>query len=91
MHLLFRAMDVIDFILTLITKLLDLAKFVAEQLSQVTGGFVPANAVDEVALLILLLVIRFSHDYSKKILDILIVLISIYIFLLILPSILALF
>lgn len=84
-------MDVIEFVLTLITKLLDLAKFVAEQLSQVTGGFVPANAVDDVALLILLLVIRFGHDYSKKILDILIVLVSIYIFLLILPSILALF
>ena len=84
-------MDVIEFILTLTKMLLDVAKYVATQISALTGGFVPAEAVDDVALLILLLVIRLGYEYSKKVLDILIVLVSIYLFLLLLPSILALF
>ncbi|MBU7045032.1 MAG: hypothetical protein HXS54_01235 [Theionarchaea archaeon] len=81
--------DVSDFILRLIEMILSLCEFIATLISEATQGFIPPSAVDEMGILILLILFRAGFDFTKKILDILIIIFAIYLVLQLLPPILA--
>ena len=66
-----------------------LCEFIASLISEATAGFIPAGAVDEMGILILLVLIRAGFDFTKKILDILIVIFVIYLVIQLIPSIMA--
>lgn len=80
-----------EFIMKVVQMIMEICELIAEQISELTSGFVPPDAVDELGILIILLLIRAGFDFTKRIVEILIIIFAIFLFLQILPSILALF
>ena len=81
-------MEVTDLIISIITILIEVAKTIAGAISDLTKGFIPPDAVAPLSVLILLVVLKAGFDFTKKILDILIVIFLFYVILRILPAIL---
>lgn len=78
-----------EFIMKIVELVMDICELIAEMISEFTAGFIPPEAVDEVGILVILILLRAGFDFTRKILEILIVIIGIYIFIQLLPSILA--
>lgn len=78
-----------EFIMKIVELIMDICELIAEMISEFTAGFVPPEAVDEVGILVILVLLRAGFDFTRKILEILIIIIGIYIFIQLLPSILA--
>ncbi|MBU7046489.1 MAG: hypothetical protein HXS54_08635 [Theionarchaea archaeon] len=78
-----------EFIMRIVEMIMKICELVAEQISEFTSGFIPADAVDELGILVILVLVRAGFDFTKKILEILIIIFLIYIFIQLLPSILA--
>lgn len=83
------AFDAKELIMKIIEMIMTICELIAQVISQATQGFIPAGAVDEMGILILLILFRAGFDFTKKILDILIVIFAIYLVIQLLPSILA--
>ncbi|MGC1122266.1 MAG: hypothetical protein WBA22_14340 [Candidatus Methanofastidiosia archaeon] len=86
---LFVTFDAKELIMKIIEMIMTICELIAQVISQATQGFVPAEAVDEIGILILLILFRAGFDFTKKILDILIIIFAIYLVIRLLPSILA--
>jgi hypothetical protein len=80
-----------EFIMKIVELIMDICELIAEMISGFTAGFIPPEAVDEVGILVILVLLRAGFDFTRKILEILIIIIGIYIFIQLLPSILAMF
>jgi hypothetical protein len=80
-----------EFIMKVVEMIMEICELIAVQISELTAGFVPPDAVDELGILIILLLIRAGFDFTKRIVEILIIIFAIFLFLQLLPSILALF
>ncbi|MFQ6088951.1 MAG: hypothetical protein ACE5K0_08635 [Candidatus Methanofastidiosia archaeon] len=84
-------MGLTDLILRIVETFLEISTFFASELSNLTKDFVPQESIDDIAILILLLILRAGFDFTKKLLEILIIFFAIYVFIQILPSIIGLF
>ena len=80
-----------EFIMKIVELIMQICELMAEQISEFTSGLVPSDAVDELGILVILVLVRAGFDFTKKILEILIIVFAIYLFIQVLPSILALF
>lgn len=81
--------DVSELIMNIIKMIMTICELLAGLISEATSGFIPAAAVDEIGILVLLILFRAGFDFTKKILEILIVIFALYVFLQILPSVLS--
>ncbi|MFQ5892558.1 MAG: hypothetical protein ACE5HW_07175 [Candidatus Methanofastidiosia archaeon] len=84
-------MDLTELILKIVETFLEISTFFASELSNLTKEFVPQESIDDIAILILLLILRAGFDFTKRLLEILIIFFAIYVFVQILPSIIGLF
>jgi hypothetical protein len=80
-----------EFILQIVKMVMDICELLADMVSGFTAGFVPPDAVDELGILIILVLLRAGFDFTKKILEILIIIFVVYLVIQLLPSILAMF
>jgi phage-related protein len=80
-----------EFIMKIVEMIMQICELIADQISELTAGLVPADAVDELGILVILLLLRAGFDFTKKILEMLIIVFAIFLFIQVLPSILALF
>lgn len=78
-----------EFIMTIVEMVMEICELIADLISEMTAGFVPSEAVDELGILIVLVLLRAGFDFTKKVLEILIVIFAIYLFIQILPTLLA--
>ena len=81
--------DVKELVLKIIEMIMSICELLAQLISDATQGFIPAAVVDEMGILILLILLRAGFDFTKKILEILIVIFAIYVVIQLIPSILA--
>jgi len=81
--------DVRELVLKIIEMVMSICELLAQLISDATAGFIPAGVVDEMGILILLILLRAGFDFTKKILEILIVIFAIYVVIQLIPSILA--
>lgn len=84
-------LSMIEFIMKMIGIVMDACELIAAEISTLTQGFIPPEAVDEMGILIIFVLVRAGFEFTKKIVEILIVIIAIYVFLQVLPSVLAMF
>jgi hypothetical protein len=84
-------LSITEFIMRIVELIMKICELVAEQISEFTSGLIPADAVDELGILVILVLVRAGFDFTKKILEILIIIFVIYIFIQLLPSVLAMF
>jgi len=82
-------LDIQDLILRIVEMVMTLCELLATVVSDATAGFIPPGAVDEMGVLILLILLRAGFDFTKKILEVLIVIFAIYVVIQLIPSILA--
>ena len=80
-----------EFIMKIVEMIMDICELIADQISELTAGFIPPDAVDELGILIILLLVRAGFDFTKKVLEILIVVFLVYLFIQLLPSLLSMF
>jgi hypothetical protein len=80
-----------EFVMKIVEMVMDICELLADMISELTAGFVPSEAVDEVGILVILILLRAGFDFTKKVLEILIVIFAVYIFIQLLPSLLAMF
>jgi hypothetical protein len=78
-----------EFIMKIVEMVMDICELIADQISELTAGFIPPDAVDELGILIILLLVRAGFDFTKKVLEILIVVFLVYLFIQLLPSLLS--
>jgi hypothetical protein len=78
-----------EFIMKIVEMIMDICELLADMISEFTSGFIPSEAVDEVGILVILVLLRAGFDFTRKILEILIIIFAIYIFIQLLPSVLA--
>ncbi len=81
-------MDPIDIISNVLVIMFDVAETVAGEISAASEGIVPPEAVGVFSIVILLVLLRLGFDFTKKIVDILLVIFVIYLALAILPNVL---
>ncbi len=81
-------MDPIDIISNVLVIMFDVAERVAAEISAASEGIVPPEAVGVFSIVILLVLLRLGFDFTKKIVDILLVIFIIYLALAILPNVL---
>jgi len=81
-------MDPIEILTQVISFMFEIAQRIAEEISEASEGVIPPEAVGVFSMVILLVLLRFGFDFTKKIVDILLVIFVIYLFLAILPNIL---
>lgn len=86
---LLNSFDVTELIMKIIEMVMSICELLATIISDATAGFVPPAAVDEMGILILLILLRAGFDFTKRILEILIVIFAIYVIIQLIPSILA--
>ena len=84
-----HSLNVTEFILKIVEMMINICEMLAEMISNATAGFIPPDAVDEVGILILLIILRAGFDFTKKIIEILIAIFAIYLLIQLIPSILA--
>lgn len=82
-------LSAVEFIMKIVEMIMEICELMAEMISEFTSGFIPPEAVDEVGILIILVLLRAGFDFTRKILEILIIIFAIYIFVQLLPSVLA--
>ncbi|KYK30412.1 MAG: hypothetical protein HXS48_22285 [Theionarchaea archaeon] len=80
-----------EFIMKIVELIMEVCELIADQISELTSGLVPADAVDELGILVILILVRAGFDFTRKILEILIIIFAIYLLIQLLPSILAMF
>lgn len=79
-------MDVSGIVIEIVQMVMKVCELIAEMVSALTAGLIPVSAVDEVGILIILLVFRAGFDFTKKILNVLIIIVGLYITLQIVAS-----
>ncbi|MBU7015691.1 MAG: hypothetical protein HXS52_11660 [Theionarchaea archaeon] len=80
-----------EFILQIVKMVMDICELLADMVSEFTAGFVPPDAVDELGILIILVLLRAGFDFTRKVLEILIIIFVLYLLVQLLPSIVAMF
>ncbi len=80
-----------EFIMRVVEMIMEVCELIADQISELTAGFIPPEAVDELGILIILLLVRAGFDFTRKIIEILIVVFLVYLIIQLLPSLLAMF
>lgn len=80
-----------EFIMRVVEMIMEVCELIADQISELTAGFIPPEAVDELGILIILLLVRAGFDFTRKIIEILIVVFVVYLIIQLLPSLLAMF
>ncbi|MBU6997077.1 MAG: hypothetical protein HXS41_05925 [Theionarchaea archaeon] len=80
-----------EFILQIVKMVMDICELLADMVSEFTAGFVPPDAVDELGILIILVLLRAGFDFTRKVLEILIIIFMLYLLVQLLPSIVAMF
>jgi len=81
-------MDPIELLTNIVSIMFKLAESIASEISAASEGIIPPEAVGIFSLVILLLLLRLGFDFTKKIVDILLVVFGIYLVLAILPNVL---
>ena len=84
-------MDITELVLNIIETMIDMAKTIAGAISDATSGLVPPDAVGPLGILILLIILKAGFDFTKKVLDILIIIFLFYVLLRIIPAIIGMF
>jgi hypothetical protein len=84
-------MDITELVLTIIEMMVDIAKMIAGAISDATAGIVPPDAVGPLGILILLVILKAGFDFTKKVIDILIIIFLFYVLIRIIPMILGMF
>ena len=80
--------DAKELIMKIVELVMNICELLASLISEATAGFIPASVVDEMGILIILILLRAGFDFTKKILEILIVIFAIYVVIQLIPSIL---
>lgn len=80
-------MEITTLVMAMISMFIEMAKLIARAISNITVGIVPPDAVAPLGILILLVVLKAGFDFTKRILDILIVIFLLYVLLRIFPTI----
>ena len=80
-----------ELIMKIVGMIMEVCELIADQISELTSGFVPSDAVDELGILVILVLVRAGFDFTKKILEILIIIFALYLLIQLLPSVLAMF
>lgn len=80
-----------EFIMKIVGMIMEVCELIADQISELTSGFVPSDAVDELGILVILVLVRAGFDFTKKILEILIIIFALYLLIQLIPSVLAMF
>lgn len=84
-------LSAVEFIMRIINIIMNACESLAIEISELTAGFIPPDAVDEMGILVIFVLVRAGFEFSKKVLEILIIIIAIYLFLQLLPSVMAMF
>jgi len=84
-------MDITELVLSIIEMVIDIAKMIAGAISDATAGIVPPDAVGPLGILILLVILKAGFDFTKKVIDILIIIFLFYVLIRIIPMILGMF
>jgi len=84
-------MDITELVLTIIEMVVDIAKMIAGAISDATAGIVPPDAVGPLGILILLVILKAGFDFTKKVIDVLIIIFLFYVLIRIIPMILGMF
>jgi len=80
-----------EFIMRIVEMIMEICEIIADQISQFTSGLIPPDAVDELGILVIFIIVRAGFDFTRRIVEILIIIFAFYLFIQVLPSILALF
>jgi len=80
-------MDPIELLTNIVAIMFDLAQSIASEISAASEGIIPPEAVGVFSIVILLVLLRLGFDFTKKIVDILLVIFAIYLVLAILPNV----
>jgi hypothetical protein len=80
-------MDITELIVDIIEMIIDIAKLIAGAISDATAGIVPPDAVGPLGILILLVILKAGFDFTKRVLDILIIIFFFYVLLRIIPAV----
>lgn len=81
-------MDITDLILNIIKMMIGIAKMIAEAISDATAGMVPPDAVAPLGILIMLVILKAGFDFTKKVMDILIIIFLFYVLIRVIPMLL---
>jgi hypothetical protein len=84
-------MEITELVLTIIEMVVDIAKMIAGAISDATAGIVPPDAVGPLGILILLVILKAGFDFTKKVIDVLIIIFLFYVLIRIIPMILGMF
>ena len=84
-------MDITELVLTIIEMVIDIAKMIAGAISDATAGIVPPDAVGPLGILILLVILKAGFDFTKRVIDVLIIIFLFYVLIRIIPMILGMF
>ena len=84
-------MDIAELVISIIEMIIDMAKMIAGAISDATAGIVPPDAVAPLGILILLVILKTGFDFTKKVIDILIIIFLFYVLIRIIPMILGMF
>ncbi|KYK37106.1 MAG: hypothetical protein AYK18_10865 [Theionarchaea archaeon DG-70] len=80
-----------EFVMKIVEMIMEICELIADMISGLTSGLVPSEAVDELGILVILILLRAGFEFTKKVLEILIIIFAIYLLIQVLPSILAMF
>ncbi|MHC1605079.1 MAG: hypothetical protein ACXQTP_03815 [Candidatus Methanofastidiosia archaeon] len=80
-------MDPIELLTRIVQVIFELARSIAEEISHASEGIIPPDAVGVFSVVILLLLIRIGFDFTKKVVDILLIVFGVYLLLAIIPNI----
>ncbi len=80
-----------EFVMKIVEMVMEICELIADMISGLTSGLVPSEAVDELGILVILILLRAGFEFTKKVLEILIIIFAIYLLIQVLPSILAMF
>ncbi|RZN44724.1 hypothetical protein EF808_07525 [archaeon] len=79
-------MDPIDLLARIVAVMFEIAQVIANEISQASKGIIPPQAVGVFSVFILLILVRLGFDFTKKIVDVLLVIFGIYLILAVLPN-----
>ncbi|MDD4281110.1 MAG: hypothetical protein PHW58_02630 [Candidatus Methanofastidiosa archaeon] len=80
-------MDPLAIISQVLAIMFSVAETVASEISAASEGIVPPEAVGVFSIVILLVLLRLGFDFTKKVVDILLVIFVIYLALAIIPNV----
>ena len=82
-------MDITELVISIIEMIIDMAKMIAGAISDATAGIVPPDAVAPLGILILLVILKAGFDFTKKVIDILIIIFLFYTLIRVIPTVLS--